>query len=380
MCGEIGLWVNNGIVLVQYRKNVLAIQILKRNMRGSFGYAGNINYLASIPMVTCYQQYNDHDDFKNRNLFKFHLIVSLMYNGNCSVMDPASGRIRGTGWLPPMPDMRDYTDEHAEVQPLVNKMKNRLQRAMDQQDGTAVDLRPWCSPVEDQGGLGSCTAHAAMGIVEYFQKKAFGKHLNGSRLFLYKTTRNLAGVKGDTGAWLRNAMGAMVLCGIPEEKYWPYVEADFDKEPSSFVYAVADNFETIRYFCHDPMGRNIAAPKVLGSIRKYLREGISSRFGFYGFPSFEQSEKTGRIPYPGPDEKAQWGHAVAAFGYDDQMKITNSNGKITTKGALLIRNSWGTGWGEKGYGWLPYEYVLNTLASDFWSLLSMQWIDTESFV
>ena len=62
------------------------------------------------------------------------------------------------------------------------------------------------------------------------------------------------------------------------------------------------------------------------------------------------------------------GHAISAFGYDDE------------KGALLIRNSWGEEWGENGYGWLPYEYVLQGLVQDFWSVLKQDWIDTGLFV
>lgn len=48
-------------------------------------------------------------------------------------------------------------------------------------------------------------------------------------------------------------------------------------------------------------------------------------------------------------------------------------------GPLLIRNSWGTGWGDAGYGWLPYEYVLKGLAEDFWSILKKEWVDTGEF-
>ena len=68
-----------------------------------------------------------------------------------------------------------------------------------------------------------------------------------------------------------------------------------------------------------------------------------------------------------------------AVGYDDNKKIKNTACGEETTGALLIRNSWGTKWGEKGYGWLPYDYVLNRLALDFWSLLSMEWVDTGKF-
>jgi len=287
----------------------------------------------------------------------------------------------GTGWLPPMPDLRDYT----EAEPGIAEMSKKLGLTPGKKRATAVpetvDLRQWCSPVENQKGLGSCTAHAGVGVVEYFQNRAFGKHLEGSRLFVYKATRNLMQVTGDTGAWLRNTMGALVLCGVPDEKYWPYTDAepDFDNEPPGFVYAVADNYEALHYFCHDPLGANVAGSAVLTSVKDYVAAGIPSMFGFWGFPSFESSDVKGGIPYPCPGESAQWGHAIVAVGYDDGKKITNTACNKTTTGALLIRNSWGTGWGDQGYGWLPYDYVANKLAMDFWSLLGMEWVDTNNF-
>jgi C1A family cysteine protease len=87
----------------------------------------------------------------------------------------------------------------------------------------------------------------------------------------------------------------------------------------------------------------------------------------------------GGVPFPCLDENAQWGHAVTAVGYDDRLKIKNTKCNKTTVGALLFRNSWGISWGEGGYGWLPYEYILKGLALDFWSLLSMEWIETKQF-
>ncbi|MCF8112108.1 MAG: hypothetical protein K9J85_11560 [Desulfobacteraceae bacterium] len=211
-----------------------------------------------------------------------------MYATYKPVEIPEVGHV-GTGWIPPLPDLRDFSDAEPQIANMARKLGVRKSKG---QKGPpkSVDLRSWCSPVENQKSLGSCTAHAAVGIVEYFQRRAFGKHIEGSRLFVYKTTRNLMQVTGDTGAWLRNTMGALRLCGVPDEKYWPYTDAKpaFDNEPPSFVYAVGDNYEAVRYFCHDPMGANRPGKKVLTSVKAYLAAGIPSMFGFYGFPSFTQ--------------------------------------------------------------------------------------------
>lgn len=304
-----------------------------------------------------------------------------MYSTYRAVDIPEVGQPVGTGWLSPLPDLRDYTDSKPEIAELAKKLGVPANGQKLKALPASVDLRSWCSPIENQKNLGSCTAHAAVGVVEYFERRGFGKHIEGSRLFVYKATRNLMQVTGDTGAWLRNTMGALVLCGVPDEKYWPYTDADpdFDRDPPSFVYAVADNYEAMRFFCHDPLGANVTGNMVLANVKKYLAAGIPSMFGFWGFPSFNSCDVKGGIPYPCPGERAEWGHAIVAIGYDDKKKIKNTVCNKTTTGALLIRNSWGTGWGDTGYGWLPYDYVANKLAMDFWSLLSMEWVDTKQF-
>ncbi|MEJ2577509.1 MAG: C1 family peptidase [Kineosporiaceae bacterium] len=255
---------------------------------------------------------------------------------------------------------------------------------------SAVDLRPFCSPITDQGYLGSCTAFAATGVVEYLENRAFGRYQAGSSLFVYKATRNLLGWAGDTGAYLRTAMGSLALLGIPPETYWPYTtQTDpgpsgtgrtFDDEPSAFVYGIADNFEGVSYVRHDPVALRDSPDKVLTSVKTALAAGVPAMFGFDVFESFGSGDVPGGIPYPGPGEQAVGGHGVSAVGYDDSLRIVNTaHGDVATTGALLIRNSWGTGWGDGGYGWLPYEYLLTRFADDFWSLLGMRWVDTGSF-
>jgi C1A family cysteine protease len=286
-----------------------------------------------------------------------------------------NGRRYGMGWIPDYPDFRDYTDKTEEVKTLLRVTQVLKKKTLPK----SINLREWCSPVEDQGMLGSCTAHAGAGIIEYYERKSFGKHIDASRLFLYKVTRNLMKMKGDTGAYLRTTIGAMVLFGVPPEDYWPYADEEkkFDKEPPAFCYAFAQNYQTIKYYRHDTP--ETPANTILNRVKTYLSSGHPAMFGFTVYNSIEQAEKTGKIPFPSSREKIEGGHAVAVVGYDDSIKINNTYGQKETTGALLIRNSWGKGWGEEGYGWLPYDYILKGLAEDFWSVIKKEWVDAGEF-
>lgn len=281
----------------------------------------------------------------------------------------------GMGWIPDYPDFRDYTENTEEIKLMLKKTRLPKHKKLAE----SVDLREWCSAIEDQGVIGSCTAHAGVGIIEYYERKCFGKHIEASRLFLYKVTRNLMKVKGDTGAYLRTTMGAMVLFGVPPEKYWQYTDDEnkFDAEPPAFCYAFAQNYQTMKYFRHDPP--NASPEMILERIRLYLSNGHPAMFGFTVYSSIREAQENGRIPFPSENEKILGGHAVIAVGYDDGIEIQNPYSKRRTVGAILIRNSWGIEWGEKGYGWLPYEYIKAGLAEDFWSVLKKEWVDTEVF-
>ena len=295
--------------------------------------------------------------------------------------------IPAMGWLPDYPDIRDLTPESEVIVPRLRALGQLPVKAMLAQVGAeapvtvlpaSVDLRPWCSPMEDQQTIGSCTAHAGVGLVEYFERRAFGKHLDASRLFLYKVTRNLLHWTGDTGAFLRTTMYALTLFGVPPEEYYLYNTPDYDKEPPAFCYAFAQSFQAISYYRLDPPGT--AKDALLARIKTDLSKGLPSMFGFTVYSSINQGNTTGKIPYPTRGEKVLGGHAIDAVGYDDNLKIKNTNpGGIETTGALLIRNSWGTRWGSAGYGWLPYKYVLDGLATDWWSLIKSEWVDTGQF-
>ncbi len=237
----------------------------------------------------------------------------------------------------------------------------------------AVDLSYWCSPIEDQGSLNACTACAGVGLLEYFAKRTFGEFEDLSTLFLYKAARDLRQRFGDVGAPLRDTMRSMILFGVPPEQYWPYQPENVDEEPPALCYSYAQNYQTLKYFRLDRA--DISTRDLLLKVKAVLAAGFPCMFGFTAYTSIyeEENVKNGFIPFPNRKrDRVAGGHAVMAVGYNDFKPLPYPDG-TERSGALLIRNSWGREWGLGGYGWLPYDYVLNGLTGDWWSLLKAEW-------
>ncbi|AFY35988.1 C1 family peptidase [Calothrix sp. PCC 7507] len=241
-----------------------------------------------------------------------------------------------------------------------------------------VDLSYWCSPIEDQGSINSCTAHAGIALMEYAEKKSSGNYTDASPLFLYKVTRNLMQAEGDSGASVRDTMKAMVAFGVCPENYWSYDEAKFDEQPTPFCYSFAENYKTLKYFRLDY--GSISRYTLLSQVKVLLAAELPCIFGFTLYKSVYDEANTvkGHIPLPNKQDRVIGGHTVVAVGYHDRKPVENADG-IKSEGALLIRNSWGTRWGQGGYGWLPYDYIVKGLTADWWSLLKAEWLASGRF-
>ncbi len=261
----------------------------------------------------------------------------------------------GTGWLPDIPDFRDYSIESTEIKEMFKSGPRKTAGLPP-----SVDLRQYCSPIEDQGNLGSCTAQAVVGLVEYFQRRTLGEYLDASRRFLYKVTRKLYHLEGDTGAYIRGTMKALRIFGVCPEEYWAYDIGKYDDEPPPFCYAFAQAYQAAKYYRvwdSDPAA-------LLDQLKTSLVNGLPFAFGFSVYSSIWDPavQRTGEIPVPKPGDRLDGGHAVMSVGYDNNA------------GRFLIRNSWGTGWGQAGYGTLPYEYVSKGIADDFWVLATGEYV------
>jgi C1A family cysteine protease len=241
------------------------------------------------------------------------------------------------GWVPDRPDHRDFIYSDA-----AKKLP------------ASTDLRSQCSPVEDQGQLGSCTANALVGNLEFLEIKAGKPEVDLSRLFVYYNERVIEGtVKSDSGAAIRDGVKSLTKQGVCTEQLWAYNIAKFASKPTTTCYKQALTHLLLSY----------SRVTTLQNMKSCLAAGYPFVFGFTVYSDFESARvaQTGIVNLPTKGETVLGGHAVMACGYDDSTQ------------RFLVRNSWGTGWGMQGYFTIPYAYLTDSnLADDFWTLRVME--------
>jgi C1A family cysteine protease len=245
--------------------------------------------------------------------------------------------IRRYGWIPDGPDQRDH----------LYSAPPQYLKALP----PTTDMRRQCPPVYNQGALGSCTANAIAGAIEFDRMKQKLSDFVPSRLFIYYNERVIEGtVPIDSGAMLRDGIKSVASDGVCPEPEWPYDITKFTKKPTAKCYADAKLDRAISY-------QSILQD--LNQMKGCLASGFPFIFGFTVYESFETEAvtTTGHAPMPGWGERPVGGHAVMAVGYDD------------AKQWFVVRNSWGDGWGLKGYFTMPYAYFIQPgLARDFWTI------------
>ncbi|MBF0477959.1 MAG: C1 family peptidase [Candidatus Omnitrophica bacterium] len=237
------------------------------------------------------------------------------------------------GWVPDIPDSRDLL--YAAVSPAIKLP-------------AVVDLRENCSIVEDQGRLGSCTANALAGNIEFLDKDADQKYTDVSRLFIYYNERVIRGMTAtDSGAMLRDGIKTLVKNGVCSEKIWPYVIERFTDKPTQKCYNEGLKHRILSYHRIQTLNEKLIC----------LADGFPFVLGFTVYESFQSLEvaKTGIMNLPKKTERVLGGHAVLAVGYNLKDK------------RFIVRNSWGDQWGQKGYFTMPFDYM-ETLARDFWTI------------
>jgi C1A family cysteine protease len=246
-------------------------------------------------------------------------------------------KIKRYGWIADLPDHRDLM--YAAPPQVLTALPSK------------TDLRAKCPPVYDQGQLGSCTANAIAAAIEFDLMKEKKNVFIPSRLFIYYNERVMEGtVDSDSGAQIRDGVKSVASKGDCPEKLWPYDINKFTEKPPQSCFKEGVKHKAVQY------QRVI---RDLNQMKGCMASGYPFVFGFSVYQSFESQQvaKSGHASMPAPGEKAVGGHAVVAVGYDDSQNW------------FIVRNSWGTGWGMKGYFTLPYAYLLNeSLSDDFWTI------------
>jgi C1A family cysteine protease len=207
-----------------------------------------------------------------------------------------------------------------------------------------VDLRPFMTKVENQKHLSSCTANATAGAYEYLAKKHLKKRaFEVSRLFVYYNARlrKSSDIK-DKGSYIQYAIESLHKLGACTEETWPYDTQKVNDKPHSPTYEEAANFK---------VQESKFVPTDLKAWKQCLSEGYPIIFGIALFKGFDAcTQNKGIVPMPSPDEatrQAHGLHAMLCVGYSEVDKM------------FIVRNSWGEQWGDKGYCYMPYDYVIN---------------------
>lgn len=202
-------------------------------------------------------------------------------------------------------------------------------------------------------GVHNCTANACAGAVQYDEgAEGVSPTVMPSRLFQYYNSRLIEGTTGqDAGATIQDSVKSVVQYGFAPEALWPYDVSQFATAPPQSVYQAAAGEKVTDY---------AAVVQTLDAIRGTLAGGRPVLYGFDVPQEFESVGPDGVMTMPPASFTPLGGHANLLVGYSDTMSANGLTGYFVT------RNSWGTSWGQAGYGYMPYAFITGASCSDFW--------------
>lgn len=256
----------------------------------------------------------------------------------------------GLGWRPDTPDHRDR--RYGMIQPttLVSPVYP-----------PHISLRSEMPPVFDQGETNSCTAFAIAAVLNYNRMKSKETPpFRPSELFIYYNERLEEGtIKEDAGAEIRTGMKCINKYGFCSHRNWPFVPQKLKNKPNARAYMAGTLYKAAEYYRLNNNNIN--------ELKACLVSGNPFIMGYSCFDSGEIADTNGGIiPMPKTKDKDLGGHAIVCCGYDDEKKL------------FQLHNSWGTECGDKGYYYLPYDYMTTTdLSDDFWTIRKIKEIDNE---
>jgi papain like protease len=226
-----------------------------------------------------------------------------------------------------------------------------------------VDLRPHLTTIENQGETNSCVANAVAGAYEYLVKRYLDEDAyDVSRLFIYYNARAIEGDDiEDTGSIIADAIEGLKQHGACSEETWPFDTKAINAAPSEEAYAEAKHFV---------IEDTEAVPTDLEAWKSCLAEGYPIIFGIMLYKSFDAQRQKGLVPMPTDNEAARGthaGHAMLCVGYSDADKV------------FIVRNSWGPDWGDSGYCYIPYRYLISDKhnGGDSWIIRRLETLEVD---
>ncbi|MGC3971261.1 MAG: hypothetical protein QM775_29140 [Pirellulales bacterium] len=266
------------------------------------------------------------------------------------------------GLLRDLPDVRDLTLEDPAVRETLRKLRRR--RTARAALPAETNSREYLLPASGPYPAAASAAAAVATLVQYFERRTLGRAAQPSVGFLYEAARKLAGITGNVGAGLRTTLHALGRFGCPPERFCPTSAIFRGNTPDPFAFGFQRDYLELRYARLDPPSASGA--DVLKSLKACLAAGFAVACGA-ALPDVVDSA-TGDIGYPTKHDTTSVGSALVIVGYDDAYRVRS------TKGALLVRAPFGPAWGEAGCGRLPYRYVEERLACDFWTIWKPEWL------